>query len=308
MSTTHIGLVLLTVAAFGQATAAHDGPVGSGIDHNPPAFAFSTIDVPGATSTFASGLNSRGDVAGSYRDASGKSHGYLLSDDALTTFDYPGAVYTDARGINARGEIVGAYKRSGDRPVDFHGYLRTGDGDFLPVDFPGHLNTIPQRILSNGWILGCRHDDDLMNSMVGVAINGRDQSEFTEIDAFGSMHNGATPDRGLIVGFDTDMATGRRRGYLLYGDAVISFVVPGSTFTEAWDINPGGAVVGTYQDATGIHGFVWEELRFRPIDYPAATVTRASGINSRGDIVGWYVDAAGRTHGYVARRTLGDGR
>jgi hypothetical protein len=111
-------------------------------------------------------------------------------------------------------------------------------GNFLPVDFPGHLNTIPQRILSNGWILGCRHDDDVMNSMVGVAINGRDQSEFTEIDAFGSEHNGATPDGGLIVGFDTGMATGRRRGYLLYGDTFISFVVPGSTFTEAWDINP----------------------------------------------------------------------
>lgn len=307
MRKTHIGLVLLTVAAFGQATAAHDRLVRSGVDHSHPAFVFSTIDVAGAPSTFASGINSRGDVAGSYRDASGKSHGYLQSDGVLTTFDY-GAVYTDARGINARGEIVGAYKRPGERPVDFHGYLRTRDGDFLSVDFPGHLNTIPQRIFGNGWILGCRHDDDLMSSMVGVAINGRDQSEFTEIDAFGSMHNGATPDGGLIVGFDTDMATGRRRGYLLYGDTFFSFVVPGSTFTEAWDINPGGAVVGTYQDATGIHGFVWEKLRFHAIDYPAATATRASGINSHGDIVGWYVDAAGRTRGYVARRTRGDGR
>jgi hypothetical protein len=41
----------------------------------------------------------------------------------LTTFDYPGAVYTDPRGINARGEIVGAYRRSGERPVDSHGFL-----------------------------------------------------------------------------------------------------------------------------------------------------------------------------------------
>jgi hypothetical protein len=156
MSKTHIGLALLAFAAFGQATAAHDGPVRSGVHDTRPAFIFSTIDVPGATSTFAAGMNSRGDIAGDYRDASGKFHGYLLSDGVLTTFDYPGAVYTDARGINARGEIVGAYKRSGERRVDFHGYLRTRDGDFLPVDFPGHLNTIPQRILSNGWILGCR--------------------------------------------------------------------------------------------------------------------------------------------------------
>jgi uncharacterized membrane protein len=308
MSKTHIGLVLLAVAAFGSATAAHDGPAPSGAGHNRPAFVFSSIDVPGATSTFASGLNSRGDIAGNFRDASNKSRGYLLSDGVLTTFDYPGAVYTDARGINARGEIVGAYKRSSDRPVDFHGYLRTRHGDFIPVDFPGHLNTIPQRITANGWILGCRHDNDLMDSMRGVTINGRDQSEFTEIDAFGSMHNGATPDGGLIVGFDTDMATGRRRGYLLYGSTFLSFMVPGSTFTEAWDINPRGTVVGTYQDAIGIHGFVWEKLRFGAINYPAATATRAMGINSRGDIVGYYVDAAGRTHGYLASRKRGDGR
>jgi uncharacterized membrane protein len=147
-----------------------------------------------------------------------------------------------------------------------------------------------------------------MASMRGVTINGRDQSEVTEIDAFGSMHNGATPDGGLIVGFDTDMATGRRRGYLLYGDTFLSFVVPGSTFTEAWDINPSGAAVGTYQEAIGIHGFLWEKFRFHAIDYPAATATRAIAINSRGDIVGYYVDAVGRTHGYLASQMRGHGR
>jgi len=301
-------LIVLAVAAFGAVSAAHDGRSPSRGGHDRPAFVFSSIDVPGATFTNAWDMNSRGDIVGSYRDASGRFHGYLLSDGVFTTVDYPGAVYTDPRGINARGEIVGAYRRSGERPVDSHGFLRTRDGDFIPVDFPGHLNTFPIRILDNGLILGCRHDNDFTDSMRGVTINARDQSEFTEIDAFGSEHNGATPDGDLIVGYDTDMGTGRYRGYLLYGDTFLPFMVPGSTSTQAKDINPARTVVGWYQDAIGIHGFLWVKLQFRAIDYPAARATRALGINSRGDIVGVYDDAAGRTHGYLASRTRGDGR
>jgi hypothetical protein len=58
MRKTHIGLVLLAVAAFGSATAAHDGPAPSGARHNRPAFVFHSIDMPGATSTNAWDLNS----------------------------------------------------------------------------------------------------------------------------------------------------------------------------------------------------------------------------------------------------------
>jgi hypothetical protein len=52
-------------------------------------------------------------------------------------------------------------------------------------------NEVAQRILPDGTILGCRHDHDQMASMHGVEIAGAQQ---TEIDAFASMNNGATPD------------------------------------------------------------------------------------------------------------------
>jgi probable HAF family extracellular repeat protein len=42
-------------------------------------FEFVTIDYPGATATNANGLNSRGDVVGSYVDSTGKTHGFLLN-------------------------------------------------------------------------------------------------------------------------------------------------------------------------------------------------------------------------------------
>ena len=264
------------------------------------ALVYTTIDVPGASTTSVQGINQHGDIVGGYVDGSG-GHGFLLSKGVFTKIDYPGAAHTDANGLNARGEVVGGYRMPGEPAVNMHGYLRTRHGEFLPVDFPGHINTRAQRITQEGLILGCYHDTDTMATMRGVMINARDLSEVAEIDAFASMTNGATPDGSLIVGFFTDMDAGRARGYLLYGDTFIPFDVPGSIATNGWDVNPRGEVVGAYRDASNrLHGFLWKDLRFHALDYPAASATRAFGINSRGDIVGSYVDASGRTHGFVA--------
>jgi probable HAF family extracellular repeat protein len=42
-------------------------------------YEFVSIDYPGAASTAALGINSKGDIVGSYVDAAGKTHGYLAS-------------------------------------------------------------------------------------------------------------------------------------------------------------------------------------------------------------------------------------
>ena len=59
---------------------------------------FTTIDVPGATGTFAELINPGGDIVGIYDDTS--EHGFLLSKGKFTTIDVPGAVETEANGIN----------------------------------------------------------------------------------------------------------------------------------------------------------------------------------------------------------------
>jgi probable HAF family extracellular repeat protein len=259
--------------------------------------------LPGAT-TNPQGINSRGDIVGSYALA-GKTHGFLWSDGVLTTIDYPGAVFTDARGINARGDIVGAYKLLNEPAVNIHAYLLDKHGRYTPIDFPDHqhTNTIAQRITASGLIVGCRHDTDMMATMRGIMVNAGDLNAFGEIDAFGSMNNGASPDGQLIVGLYTDMDTNRGRGYLLYGQTFTPFDVPGSTFTAAWDVNASGEVVGVYRDARDVaHGFLWSDLQFATINYPGAVTTRAFGINSRGTIVGSYTDTANKVHGFAAVR------
>jgi probable HAF family extracellular repeat protein len=265
-------------------------------------FDYFTLDIPDASASTPQGINARGDVVGFYVK-NGVTHGFLWSEDALTTIDYPGAALTAARGINAQGDIVGSYRRPGEPAVNVHGYLLSKHGEFSSVDFAGHTNTIPQRITSAGVILGCRHDDDMMMTMRGIAMNAKDLAGGSEIDAFGSMSNGATPNGRLTVGLYFDMGLNRGRGFLLYdGSDFVPFDVPGSASTAAWDVNPSGVVVGVYVAANIAHGFVWSGPQFETIDVPGARSTRAFGINPQGTIVGNYTDTSNRLRGFIAVR------
>lgn len=76
--------------------------------------------------------------------------------------------------------------------------------------------------------------------------------------------------------------------------------VPGSTLTQAFRINAQGHVAGTYQDGTGVHGFVRRGTSYQSIDFPGATATRVRGINERGDIVGM-TNIGGKLHGFLLR-------
>jgi probable HAF family extracellular repeat protein len=266
------------------------------------AFDFTTIDVPGAVFTSASGINARGDIVGSYTDGTGRAHGFLLRDGEFTTIDFRDAAGTvvagtGAAGIGPSGEIVGTYSVVGESAVSAHGYRLTTQGEFVAVNYPGHINTTLQRILPDGTILGCRHDNDTMGSMNGAVIT-RSGSE--EIGLFASMANGATPDLRRIVGFFTNSA-GSQQGFLI-DDGVFKPLFLGDIRTAAaWDMNPAGEIVGTYRNTAGLHGFVLRDEGYVTIDFPGATVTRVFGINARGDVVGNYV-AAGQTHGYLASR------
>jgi uncharacterized membrane protein len=282
----------ITLAAASLALA-----VSAAADERSPQF--TTIDFPGSVATTAFGVNEGGEIVGSYRDPSSRTHGFVKSGDLFRPINYPGAIFTDARGISPAGEVVGSYRLPGEPAVNFHGYLLTRGGEFRPIDFPGHINTIPQRISPDGTVLGCRHDTDTMDTMHGIVVR---DDEFAEFDMPATMHNGATPSGKTIVGLYTDMDTGRGRAYLLDRGEFVPFDVPGSTFTAGWDINPARRAVGVYQDAAGrFHGFqVDRRWNFTTIDYPGATATRAFGITPRGDVVGSYVDAANRTHGFLA--------
>ena len=99
----------------------------------------------------AGGINDRGQIVGNFSDASGISHGFLLSAGNFMTIDFPGALDdTAAFGITANGEIVGFYD---DSNGVIHGFTLIA-GNFNNVDSPGAFLTEAVRANEAGQIVG----------------------------------------------------------------------------------------------------------------------------------------------------------
>ena len=85
----------------------------NGITYTPP------IDVPLAVDSYASDLNSAGDVTYFWVDSAGAGHGALLHAGKYHKFEYPKAVFTYAGGINDMHALVGGYRLKGKNPSGF---------------------------------------------------------------------------------------------------------------------------------------------------------------------------------------------
>jgi streptogramin lyase len=93
-------------------------------------FTVTPIDVLGARSPLAIGINPAGEVVGPYAAADDTTHGLLPGRGTLTTPAFPGAVSADAHPIDARGDVVGAHTRADGTT---HGYLPSR-GELTSVD------------------------------------------------------------------------------------------------------------------------------------------------------------------------------
>jgi len=310
------------------------------VDDATPVFTFTSVDVPGASGTLATGINNRGQIVGIYYDTAGNSHGFLLKQGSFSTVDVPGSLVgvsgmlqTEANGINAAGDIVGDYYAppgapgapacTADSPA-FSPQCRRGflyhQGQFSDVLVPGKKGSIPNAISPDGAIYGCDHNDDYFTSMVGFSRIGPDK--YITLDAgggelsnphakvLGSMNNGGTPDGAIIVGLyvHPPNSGGHYHGYVVRNGKFHSYDVSGSVATQIWGINADADFVGLYDDSNGNeHGFLqnWGPSAPITIDAPSgppfnATLTDAFAINANGVIVGLYIDAVGTYHGYVA--------
>jgi WD40 repeat protein/serine/threonine protein kinase len=81
---------------------------------------YTTLDVPGALYTYASGINASGQIVGTYYDAAKGIHGFLLNQGNYTTLDVPGSAWTQAHAINDSGQIVGSYRDGAGQQLPGH--------------------------------------------------------------------------------------------------------------------------------------------------------------------------------------------
>lgn len=188
---------------------------------------FITVDPPGSHGTLAEGINTAGDIVGSYFADSnftgnGSGHGFLLQGGVFTTIDFPDARLTEAWRINDAGQIVGRYQ-GGDGK--YHVYLLS-DGNFTSVpDVPGAEQTAPFEI---------------------GGFNGNGDIAAT--------YCGSTPCQ---FGGGFLSTSGNYHGFLLSGGAYTTVDFPSAALTTAFGLDSFDDIVGAYIDSGGrIHGYL----------------------------------------------------
>lgn len=270
---------------------------------------FTTIDIPGATATFANGDSSHA-IAGEFDDADGNTHGFVLNKRDFSQIDNPNAEgYTSVNGINARGDIAGLYIKND----QFFGYF-LHKGEFTTIDPSGSGFTVIGSLNARGQIAGYYRVP-----LAGGGFGPRHgfvwyKGDFTFIDDPSSAGSrGGTRlvginDHGQIAGGTSDIASNHLHGLLLSRGVFTAFDVPGSEgeggYTLGQGINNRGQIVGDYGKPDGsIHGFVLSDGVYTTIDIPGATSTQVFAINAQGEIVGTYDDANGVSHGFVGTPT-----
>jgi probable HAF family extracellular repeat protein len=209
-------------------------------------YTFTTIDVPGAISTWGHGINAAGQVVGYFLDDTG-IHGFVTDGAEFTTLDGPDATQTEACGINAAGQIVGYFFDA----KGYHGFVSDGVA-VTTIDVPGGINT---------WACGINDSGQIVGGFRDGAGRGhgfvKDGTEFTRIDVPGAIYTNARGinDSGEIVGFFLDAAQ-RYHGFVTNGVTFTPIDAPSATRTFTYGINTGGQIVGGVDDATGTHAFV----------------------------------------------------
>jgi uncharacterized membrane protein len=261
-------------------------------------YSYSSIDVPGATGTYAFGVNSAGQIVGSYFDSAGGYHGFVDSNGTFTTLNFPAAPdSTSLQGISATGDIVGYFDDPAAPFFTLDAFLYS-TGVFSVISVPGATNrwTVAFGISDNGQIVGT------VETPADQGFVGAD-GVFTTFVYPGSTGTDAhgINDSGQTVGI-ANFSPRTSTGFIYTSGSFADINFPGIVdATNPWAINDAGQVVGFFVEDGSVLGFLDTAGAFtRIIDPLGPKETRAYGINSYGEIVGNYYDSNGVSHGFLA--------
>jgi probable HAF family extracellular repeat protein len=176
--------------------------------------------------------------------------------------------------------------------------------EYKSITRPDNLVTLASGVNDRGWIAGTSATaaQDAKEVEEGFILrNGQYQSIFFP----GSFDTdlGGVNNRGVVFGTYGKKKNGVRMGgdgcFLWSKDGGYRKVeLPDSinaalAFPDCNGLNDEGQLVGSYDDGSGLHGFLISEDHFKKLDFPGASFTEAFGINNDGVIVGTF----GRTSG-----------
>jgi YVTN family beta-propeller protein len=277
-------------------------------------YSFQAFDPPGSVDTVPHAINNQGQSVGRFQDAGGVIHGYLRQpDESFVSIDPSGSVLSEAFGINDRGVIVGLWQ---DANSVFHGFTRSPSGSFTTTDFPGATGSQFTGINSSGVLVGVYSLGDPTTNISFIDAHG----VFTSLEdpSAAPMQTAALAinSGNFISGFFTDPG-GNDHGFVRPPNAQFdNFDFPIADFTDAFQINDLGQVVGQYATNFPNHGFVLSgathlsgmpsPCQFLSFDYPDSQASGARGINRAGQIAGIFrVRGNPARHGFLATPKAG---
>ncbi len=177
-----------------------------------------------------------------------------------------------------------------DRDASATGPAKSKGYEFRSIDYPGSDDSKPYDF--NGkTVVGCWDFDFFTfqgSSYVHPIVPGA---------TTGSCGLGINTS-GKIVGNYRD-SSDQIHGFFYDGTDYTTIDYPGAGYSEAWDINDAGLIVGRYYANNVYQGFLYDKGTFTNINFPGAVDTYAYGINSSGDIVGWYTTDS--QHGFLLK-------
>jgi probable HAF family extracellular repeat protein len=264
-------------------------------------YTFTDINVPGSQSDSTGdnglGINNLGQIAGSYNDSAGNSHGFLYTGGKYVTIDAPGASDTYVYGINDLGQILGVsdYLSTGkiDVFLDTHGtFTNIADANtFFPLN--SSLNDRDQVFGEGGFGYGVLNVHGVITPInLSGAYSSASPSGFNNLDQVVGTVSGSA---GCCQAFIDTKGVFTQFGY------------PGASYTGGYAINDWGQVVGPYYDSEGNgYGFLYTNGHFTTFQDPNAAMlgTEPLAINDLGQIVGWYYDAQENIHSFIATPNL----
>ena len=239
---------------------------------------WTTIDLPGFNQTMVLGINSAGDMVGTYGGC--PCVGFLLHNGNLTTIDPPMPGYNlYAYGVNDSELVVGYYET-----IDYqdrHGFLWDGK-TLTPLDYPGAVATAALGINNAGAVVGYY----ISNTFHGFKWSN---GTFTTID----VPNHATVLTGINNRDFIDGCWDKNCShvFLMNPEGGIRTFEALRTYLyfSMGGVNDHKQIVGHISLADGFR-FNVKSKTLRAMRYPKSepNTTVGAGINNSGQIVGYY--------------------